>query len=133
MTEDEARARAAEITDEIHVSAAQALGSITVAAEKAARDRRKDGVFWLAMVLTAVVGPALAVLFSAHNTNETELKFCTLVDASVTQAQARVQGYVDAPPTTAAGIEQATQAATAVRILTDLQHSLGCPDEKGKS
>jgi hypothetical protein len=131
VTEDDAR-RAREITDEIHTSAATAVTAIETAKEEAVRVRRKDGAFWFALVLTAVAGPALAVLFSAYNTNQTELKFCALMDASVAQAQQRVIGYDVAPPTTDAGREQRANAADSVRLLTDLQRSLGCPIEEGK-
>ena len=47
------------------------------------RARKRDGYFWLVMVLTAVGSAGVAMLFSAHNTNETELKFCALMGASV--------------------------------------------------
>jgi uncharacterized protein YegP (UPF0339 family) len=131
VTEDDER-RAREITDEIHVSAASALNSIDAVKKEVVQARRKDGAFWFAMVLTAVAGPSLAVLFSAYNTNQTELKFCSLMDASVAQAQQRVAGYDQAPPTTDAGREQRANAIESVKLLTNLQRSLGCPIEEGK-
>jgi hypothetical protein len=131
VTEDDAR-RAREITDEIQTSAHHAFTVIETAKAEAVQARRKDGAWWFAMVLTAVVSPALAVLFSAYNTNQTELKFCALMDASVAQAQQRVIGYDVAPPTTDAGREQRANAMESVQLLTNLQRSLGCPIEKGK-
>jgi hypothetical protein len=92
------------------------------------RDRRKDAYWWVVMVVTAVVGPALAIGYSAYNTNQSERKFCKLMAVSVIQARSRVEGFKAVPPTTAAGRTQQSNAAESVDLLTDLQRSLGCPN-----
>lgn len=102
-----------EITNEIHVAGRQA--------------RRRDGYWWLIMILTAAGFAATSASFAWHNTNETELKFCKLVTASVERAESRVESYEETPPSTEAGRAQQLQAASDVAILSDLLRSLGCP------
>lgn len=130
MTEEEARRRAQEITDEINVSTQTALGSIEQAKTEARRVSRRDGYFWLIMIVTALGSAALAIAYSAHNTNQSELKFCTVVDSSVRQNVAKLETYRREPPTTPAGIAQQKQAAVDVAQSMDLQRSLGCPMTK---
>lgn len=94
------------------------------------RDRRRDGYFWLIMVLTAVGSSGLAILFSTINTNASERKFCAVVAASVRQADGRVQTYRDEPPKTPAGLAQQRQAEEDARDTKLLQRSLDCPREE---
>jgi len=129
MTDHEAQ-RAREITDEIQLSAQEAIDTIRAAKDEAARARRKEGYFWLVMILTAVVGPSLAIFLSAHNTRQSEQKFCAIVDTSVRQAQARLASYRAAPPNTPAGVAQQNQATLALVQMATLQRSLGCPIEE---
>lgn len=95
--------------------------------EETKRDRKRDGYFWLIMIVTVLGSCGLAMAFSAHNTRQSERKFCALMAASVVQAESRLAGYVQAPPTTEAGRVQQAQAVDSVRLLINLQHDLGCP------
>jgi hypothetical protein len=99
--------------------------------EKIQQDQRRNAYWWMIMVVTAVLGPALAIGYSKYNTDQSERKFCKLMAVSVTQAHSRVEGFKTAPPTTAAGRLQQSNAAESVDLLTDLQRSLGCPNDSG--
>jgi hypothetical protein len=93
-------------------------GELHAAREEATRVRHLGSYFWLIMVLTAVIGPAVSVLISVHNTHRSEMKLCTVV---VTTDDA----WLANPPTSPAGIKQAEN-------FHQLRRALGCPPYKGE-
>jgi hypothetical protein len=128
MTEEDVR-RAQEITNEIQIAGQEAQNSIEEAKAEAVATRRKDGYWWLIMVLTSLSFAAVSVLFSYTNTNASERKFCALMSTSLQQAQARVVAYDKEPPTTETGVAQRAQALVSLEQLRNLKQDLGCPPE----
>jgi hypothetical protein len=98
---------------------------------EAEQTRRRGGYWWLVMVVTAVVGPALAIAFSAYNTDQSERKFCALITMSEVRAQRQLDTYRLVPPTTAAGRAQLAQQEVATDEIIKLRRGLGCPPNKG--
>lgn len=99
--------------------------------KRAEQYRQRSAYWWLVMVTTAVLGPALAVAFSAYNTQQSERKFCALLDNSVVRAQQAVDAYDQAPPSTAAGRAQERRVRTSLADVQTLRRSLDCPPTKG--
>ena len=105
-------------------------GELAKVRAEATRGRRRDGAFYLIVIITAIGSAGIAMLFSYANTNASERKFCAVVSTQVRQAEGRVDTYLKEPPTTAAGLAQESRARADVKIARDLQRSLGCPMRK---
>lgn len=93
-------------------------GELHAAREEATRVRQLGGYFWLVMVMTAVIGPALAIWVSVENTHRSERKLCTVVMSTD-------DAWIINPPTSPAGITQAQN-------FHQLRRALGCPPYKGE-
>jgi hypothetical protein len=120
-----------ETSGEILKIKAETTRKIESIRDETKRDRKRDAYFWMVMVLTSVIGPSLALAGSAYNTRQSERKFCAIMGTSVSQAQARLEAFLAAPPDTAAGKAQQTRAEEGLMQLADLQRSLGCPIDEG--
>lgn len=76
--------------------------------------------------LTALCALVASLAFSARTTTDSERKWCSILNLSLSSVQRQAQAYRDKPPSTPTGIEVQRQTETSLAQIIKLRRDLHC-------